>query len=522
LIVAETSKVTIYDGVDGSMWMVFNIGSNYHLGGTSGISSLVARSGLLYVGNSSNGLSIIDFISDRTEQVVTSTSIYRELAILGRNEPNSYNPSGNDSIVSSNINDVTLTSDGNMNNTVAVATDGGVSVIHPDGSVDSWTDTQASAHLSKKIIAKDDILTWIADTSQTGKYGWIMKVNDVKPVIWNNRNISGLNTEVFSAGKFNISHSNLILAMSCLAYNAIGSNRGLTKYLPDYDALENTSICQITDTFNSGYMQGDIKGCFLANHDREDRSINANILTRVGSINSAPVATGAELMAYSGFSASNYLEQSYNADLDFGTNDFYVMGWVKCTTNADYKVIIDKGHIQASGIRLVIDNNGIARGSISTDTDVISTRAIDDGVWHFVAFIRGLMYIDGDVDGIQTQVGDASSASEAMRLGVRLDGGGVNNGSLALIRIGEGAPRAKQINEIYNAERPLFQENARCLLQGSSSDVKALDYDESTGLLTVCSATHITKLNGLMVASDEPVAGTSVSTVSGKELKGVA
>jgi hypothetical protein len=59
-----------------------------------------------------------------------------------------------------------------------------------------------------------------------------------------------------------------------------------------------------------------------------DRSVNANGLAVYGSVTKAAVATGADLVAYSGFSASNYLEQPYNSDLDFGTGDFSIMGWV--------------------------------------------------------------------------------------------------------------------------------------------------------------------------------------------------
>ena len=59
-----------------------------------------------------------------------------------------------------------------------------------------------------------------------------------------------------------------------------------------------------------------------------DRSVNNKPLNINGTITRSPVATGADLVAYSGFSASNYLEQPYNSDLDFGTGDFCVMGWI--------------------------------------------------------------------------------------------------------------------------------------------------------------------------------------------------
>ena len=61
----------------------------------------------------------------------------------------------------------------------------------------------------------------------------------------------------------------------------------------------------------------------------DDRSVNNNGLQVIGEINKTPVAPGADLVAYSGFSANDYLVQPYNEDLDFGTGDFCVMGWVK-------------------------------------------------------------------------------------------------------------------------------------------------------------------------------------------------
>ena len=63
----------------------------------------------------------------------------------------------------------------------------------------------------------------------------------------------------------------------------------------------------------------------------EDRSVNNkdSALTIHGTITKSAVATGAELVAYSGFSASNlFYNNHYNSDLDFGTGDFSIMGWL--------------------------------------------------------------------------------------------------------------------------------------------------------------------------------------------------
>ena len=83
----------------------------------------------------------------------------------------------------------------------------------------------------------------------------------------------------------------------------------------------------------------------------EDRSVNNNGLQVIGEINKTKVAPGADLVAYSGFSANNYLVQPYNEDLDFGTGDFCVMGWFntqQTSTNA-YDDLLSIGDIGTTG-----------------------------------------------------------------------------------------------------------------------------------------------------------------------------
>jgi len=48
-----------------------------------------------------------------------------------------------------------------------------------------------------------------------------------------------------------------------------------------------------------------------------DRSVNTKGLQVFGTVTKSAVATGAELVAYSGWSASNYLIQPYNSGLDY-------------------------------------------------------------------------------------------------------------------------------------------------------------------------------------------------------------
>lgn len=59
-----------------------------------------------------------------------------------------------------------------------------------------------------------------------------------------------------------------------------------------------------------------------------DRSHKAATASITGTITKTAVASAAQLVAYSGFSASNYLREPYRADLDFGTGEWSVGAWV--------------------------------------------------------------------------------------------------------------------------------------------------------------------------------------------------
>ncbi|MFS9668786.1 hypothetical protein, partial [Klebsiella pneumoniae] len=116
-----------------------------------------------------------------------------------------------------------------------------------------------------------------------------------------------------------------------------GFNSRLTAILETSEINDKNAGAYITSDYNTGWMNGDIKLATLSDTDatnvtggtEADRSVNNNPLTVNGTVTKSAVATGADLVAYSGFSSGNYLEQPYNSDLDFGTGDFCYMGWYK-------------------------------------------------------------------------------------------------------------------------------------------------------------------------------------------------
>jgi hypothetical protein len=253
-----------------------------------------------------------------------------------------------------------------------------------------------------------------------------------------------------------------------------------------------------------------------------DRSVNNNGLIVNGTVTRSAVATGAELVAYSGFSASNYLEQPYNSDLDFGTGDFCVMGWVKSTGTSE--CLLHRS-ITTGGIFIQTTAGGVvqvyATGSTSWGTSLKGTVSINNGAWHFVAVKRASGVLSISIDGVQdvaaANTNDLTYVNAVARFGLRNDGlEPWDNGSAALLRISATAPTAEQIARIYQDERPLFQENAACTIAGASDAVTALAHDSTTNLLHVGSSYGRSVFQGLRrVDAVAGAVGTAISAENG-------
>jgi hypothetical protein len=154
VIVAETNKVTIYDGDDPAlpMWMVFNSGSNnaqivwITLG--AALSSISFLNGLMVFGASNSilsftGLYQVNFISEYVERIQSATEKRIYLGPISNRNAGSYSSTVSASIVSPIVNDVAMTvlpdapidpATGLPVPTIAVATAGGVSVIKDNGT----------------------------------------------------------------------------------------------------------------------------------------------------------------------------------------------------------------------------------------------------------------------------------------------------------------------------------------------------------------------------------------------------
>lgn len=225
-----------------------------------------------------------------------------------------------------------------------------------------------------------------------------------------------------------------------------------------------------------------------------DRSVKNLGLIVNGTLTKSAVASGANLVAYSGFSASNYLEQPYNSQLDFVTGDFCVMGWVNLpsigTTQSPFSRTT-AGSL--GGIEIRINTTGFLEiylnSSIAYVLALTSTSALAANTPSLVSVDRASSVLTVRVNGVA--VGTVANSTNltfvnaVTRLGCINTGLYPVQGSMALWRISATAPSADRIAYIYETERKLFEPNAQCTLAGTSNAVTSLAYDDSTDILHV-------------------------------------
>ena len=676
VIVAESSKVTIYDGdtPDLDMWMVFNAGgaypSTYALGqtGWGGPNAVVMLNGTLCTPRGAGGLPHMSFIDDACYRISTDGlhSLAGGVAVRNSGMADTISNSSK-TIVNGTINDVAMTvlpnapidsATGLPIPTIAVATDGGVSVIKDDGTVVDLTTTIYTVASSVDFTPEDNLIFALDNVSNTGRYVHVHAIPAIDTLIGANGYDKGSSLEFYTARVASNPdlYPSAVLASQRIIYaddTLGGSDTGLARLLRNTTTPDNGSVAYITSTYNSGYMTGDIKGAWLSDTDDTnvvgtelvtngdfasdtswtkgagwtisgggavasnvqsgikirstsftlatgwytitvdvntsastyffgvdgttndntgvlstqgtasftayllagtytayigawstgligtfdnlslkladaDRSVNGNGLQVNGTITKTAVATGADLVAYSGFSTSNYLEQPYNADLDFGTGDFSIMGWVNCPLSGDdvFANKTDRIPTYGSGNPIRVYSSGSIVSFTVGAADANTPQSLTGAGWSFITATRAsgvlFLYINGEQRASAVSTHDVTSigGNDVLLLGV-----GTYNGTaawpaqqMALWRISATAPTAAQIKEIYEAEKPLFQENAKATLNGTSDAVQCLAYDDSTSELVVGTSSSLSVFKGLRRVDEELGNFTEVSQQGGMRI----
>ena len=257
----------------------------------------------------------------------------------------------------------------------------------------------------------------------------------------------------------------------------------------------------------------------------EDRSVNGNGVQVFGTVTKTDVATGADLVAYSGFSSANYLMQPYNADIAVATSQTQSFAiWLKKTGTAQQCIFSAGDTATTSKERaLFINADGKAKfvdSGSSTEASAVNT-SLDDGSWHCVVICVDLgdkqrIYVDGKLDHLGALT-LATQTNGRVFVGKRQnDTLHASACSVALFRISNTCPSTEQVAKMYNDEKHLFQAGAQATLYGTSDAVTALAHDDTTDLLHVGTSAGRSTFQGLRrVENTTTAVGTTISASNG-------
>ena len=267
------------------------------------------------------------------------------------------------------------------------------------------------------------------------------------------------------------------------------------------------------------------------NQYTENRSTDGGLVIH-GTIAKTAVATGAELVSYGPSNGSNFLRQSYNTDLNFGTNDFSVFVWVKLNSLSTNHYIFDRARTAPWGgstgrAYFIINSNGYHRFKLAGGSEVSGSNEVmkAGNVWNHIGFVRksGEMQLWLNGEWIETVTGSDASASfdngvdnQTMTVNRYANGFAYDYTfqGMALLRISGTAPSVKQVKKMYNDEKQLFNENAKCTLIGTSDAVTAIAHDDTNDTLHVGTSGGRSDFRGLNRINNTTTAVTTAISAS--------
>lgn len=151
-------------------------------------------------------------------------------------------------------------------------------------------------------------------------------------------------------------------------------------------------------------------------YDRSYKAQGANI---TGTLTKTEVATAAQLVAYSGFSAANYIRENWSADLDFGTGEWSVGAWV------NVPVILPVASFPVIGPELVTNGDfsngttGWAAGNSTLSVVDGRLRVTSNGVSSNAVQIAPT--VAGSWYEMTVSFGGGTAPQEAVRVGISPD-----------------------------------------------------------------------------------------------------
>ena len=258
-----------------------------------------------------------------------------------------------------------------------------------------------------------------------------------------------------------------------------------------------------------------------------DRSVSNTGLVVVGTVTKDVVATGADLVYYTGIDQpnGNYLYQPYNADLNFGTGDFSCIFWgyVSSTGGNGDSYLISRRAASTEGF-FVFYHYGTpylrfrtSESSSYATLDISNPNILDR--WVCFAFVRRngqqFIYLDGKERGNTASTKNVNSTAK-LTIGWTepFPATARTSNRFSLVRVSASAPSEEQIKKIYEDEKKLFAPNSKCTLYGSSDAVTGLAYDDSDNTIHVGTSSGRSQIQGLNRINNTTTAVTTAISAS--------
>ena len=268
-----------------------------------------------------------------------------------------------------------------------------------------------------------------------------------------------------------------------------------------------------------------------------DQTISGNPLQVFGTIEKHAVATGAELMGYrpnSGSLGDNYLRVPLNTPTFDLTGDWSINFWAKNNGNtaenySGFEIapndISSNTQYQLISISMYMQNDGVIglRGMNGNANQDATGKPLNiEGLWRCINIVQRSgtthLYIDGELNVSKSVSYTNPSTSYSLYIFGWSYGNtryfGRRQVDFSLFRLSETAPSAKEIKKMFEDEKKLFVENAKCTLYGSSIPVTAIAYDDKTNIVHAGTASGRSEFRGLNRINNTTTAVTTAISAS--------
>jgi len=383
--------------------------------------------------------------------------------------------------------------------------------MHGDTRLATLSDTDINDVVGTELVDFSAASDWTVSSSSDGSHSFssgvltITNDNSSDPPVFVYQAITTVVGETYVLTATSASGSSLanfaLIASSTTATSGAINNVASGVWTAAGTVLANTFTATGTTTYVLLRVNANAAGtnkiasCSLRIAERDHSEYNTSCQV-VGTITKNPVATGADLVGYSGFTTSNYIWQPYNSELDF-TDEMSIMFWVKDWVASTDLLHLGPFNTRNSQTSFFLYNDGGYDYRFSLTSDGTTEQPFEiagagnRAGWQQVCFTLKAGVVTGFLNGKQHITGaftgniySQSSAQNGLFIG---DGpvSGAFTGSLALLRLSATAPNLDQVAAMYNDEKHLFKENAKATLAGEDGHARAMAYDDDTEILHV-------------------------------------